>query len=82
METASPPCRPIFTEWKPLCRAAILETDTTVGSIKAKEAERAILARERELFYGDGTLEEKEALEDALYVMRALRDAWQHAEAA
>jgi len=82
METASPPCRPIFTEWKALCRAAIVETDKSVGSIKAAEAERAILARERELFYGDGTLEEKEDLEDALYVLRALRNAWQHSEAA
>jgi hypothetical protein len=82
METAFPPCRPICTEWKSLCRAAIFETDKSVGSIKAAEAERAILARERELFYGEGTLEEKEALEDALYVVRALRNAWQYTEAA
>lgn len=82
METASLPCRPICTEWKALCKAAIFETDKNVSSMKAAEAERAILARERELFYGDGTLEEKEALEDALYVVRALRNAWRHMEAA
>jgi hypothetical protein len=34
------------------------------------------------MFYADGTAEEKEALEDALYALRAFRTAWQHSEAA
>ena len=79
METASPACRPIRTDWKALYRAAIFETDKSLGSQKAAEAERAVLARERELFYAGGRLEEKEDLEDALYALRALRTAWQHA---
>ena len=69
-------------DWKTLYRAAILETNNSVISQKVSEAETAVLARGRELFYADGTLEEKEALEDALYALRALRTAWQHAKAA
>jgi hypothetical protein len=38
--------------------------------------------RGREIFYADGTDEEKEALDDALYALRAFRTAWQHTEAA
>jgi hypothetical protein len=40
------------------------------------------VARSRELFYAQGTFEEKEALEDGLYALRAFRTAWQHTEAA
>ena len=41
-----------------------------------------MLSRGRELFGQHGTLEEKEALEDALYALRAFRNAWEHTEAA
>lgn len=82
METAFPPCPSIRTDWKALYRAAIFETDRSLGSEKVAEAEKAILAREREFFYAPGPLEEKEDLEDALYALRALRTAWQHAMAA
>ncbi len=75
------PC-PGHTEWKSLYRAAILETNQLVISQRICRAEEAVLAREREVFYGHGTLEEQEALEDALYALRALRTALQHAEAA
>jgi hypothetical protein len=34
------------------------------------------------MFYDHGTPEEKDALEDALYALRAYRSAWQHTEAA
>ena len=81
MEKALPPC-PIATDWKALYRAAICETNRSVTSQRVAEAERAALARERELFYGGGTLEEKEALEDALYGLRALKHSWQYAEVA
>ena len=80
METAFPSCR--RTDWKALYRAAIFETDRSLGSQKVAEAEKAILARERELFYAPGTFDEKEDLEDALYALRALRTAWQHATVA
>ena len=78
MTTASP-SRPTHAEWKTLYRAAILETNKNVIPQKVFEAEIALLARGRELFYGEGTSEEEEALEDALYALRAFRSAWKHA---
>jgi len=48
---------------------------------KVSEAERAVLARGRELFYSAGTHEERESLEDALYALRAFRSALEHADA-
>jgi hypothetical protein len=59
-------------------RAAILEPDKSVMRQKVSEAEAAVLLRGRELFYGSGTHEEKEALEDALYLLRAHRNACKH----
>ena len=61
METAFLPC-PIRTDWKVLYRAAICETDESVGSEKVAEAVRALLARERELFYADGPLKKRKLL--------------------
>jgi hypothetical protein len=81
MYPAFPPC-PTHTDWKTLYRAAILETNKNVIPQKVSEAERAALARGRELFYGEGTPEEREALEEALYALRAFRSAWEHTEAA
>jgi hypothetical protein len=75
------PTGPKHTHWKTLYSAAILETNKSIVPQRVSEAEDAILAREREIFYGDGAAEEKEALEDVLYVLRAFRTAWQHAEA-
>jgi hypothetical protein len=81
MNTAFPP-PPDSAHWKTLYRAAILETDKTVLPHRVFEAETAVLARGREVFYNGGTDEEKESLEDALYLLRAFRTAWQHTEAA
>lgn len=81
MSTAFPP-PPIHSDWKTLYRVAILEPDKSVIRQKVSQAETAVVARGRELFYAQGTLEEKEALEDALYALRAFRSAWQHSEAA
>jgi len=44
------------------------------------DAEEAVIARRREIFYADGTPEEKEALEDALYALHAFKTAWQHSD--
>jgi hypothetical protein len=79
MTTAFAPC-PKRTDWRPLYRAAILETNRELLPQRVLEAEEAVRTREREIFYGNGTLEEKEALEDALYALRALRTAWQPSE--
>ena len=80
MTTPFPPCP--NTDWRPLYTAAILETNRSVLPQRVLEVEQAVIARGREIFYADGTPEEKEALEDALYALRALRTAWQHTEAA
>jgi hypothetical protein len=69
-------------DWKTLYRAAILETNKSIVPERASEAEKAILARGREILYGDSTAEEKELLEDMLYVLHALKTTCQHAEAA
>jgi hypothetical protein len=70
------------TDWKSLYRAAILETDRNVVAQKVAEAEKAVTAREREIFYGDGNREERNALDTARYGLRALRTILQHSEAA
>ena len=80
MNTAVPPCP--NADWKTLYRAAILETNKSVIPKKVSEAETAALARGRELFYSGGSSDEKEALEDALYALRAYRSAREHSEAA
>ena len=78
MTMAFPPC---LNRWKTLYRAAILETNKSLLPQRVSEAEEAVRARGREIFYGNGTPEEKEALEDALYALRAFRTAWQHSDA-
>ncbi|MGC2474447.1 MAG: hypothetical protein WA485_08930 [Candidatus Sulfotelmatobacter sp.] len=78
MTTAFPPCP--NRDWKILYRAAILETDRTVLPQRVSQAEEAVRARAREIFYAHGTSEEEEALEDALYALRAFRSTWQRTE--
>lgn len=81
MNQAFPPC-PGCTDWRTLYRAAILENNKELLPQRVSEAEEAATARRREIFYADGTLEEREALEDALYALRDFRSAWPHTEAA
>ena len=81
MNTAFPPCLN-RTEWRTLYRAAILETDKSMLPQRVSEAEEAVIERGREILYDHGTPEEKDALDDALYALRAYRSAWQHTEAA
>lgn len=70
----------ISTDWKTLDRAAILESDKSVVRQKVFEAESAVLLRARELFYNDGTTDEKEALADAGYVLGAYTNAFEYAD--
>jgi hypothetical protein len=77
METAFPRCR-AREGWKTLYRAAILEKDIKMVAQRVSAAEAAVLARGRELFYTPATAEELEALEDALYALRAFKTAWRH----
>ena len=59
-----------------------LETDKTVLPQRVSVAEAAVIARRREIFYADGTAEEKEALEDALHVLHAFKTSWEDSDAA
>ena len=68
------------TDWKILYRAAILETNRTVLPKRISVAEAAVIERGREIFYAGGPSDEKEALEDALYALRALKTAQDHVE--
>lgn len=81
MGTPLPPFA-ISTDWKSLYRAAIFQTNRGMNRQLVAQAEKAVVARARELFYNHGSLEEKEALEDALYTLHALKTAWQYTEAA
>ena len=81
MNTAFSPS-PKHTDWKTLYTAAILETNKSILPHRVSEAEEAVKARRREIFYDHGTTEEIEDLEDAMYALRAFRTAWQHTNAA
>ena len=75
---------PSLNRWKTLYQAAMLETNKGLLPQRVSEAEEAVKARGCEIFYSNGTPEEREAeaLEDALYTLRAFRTAWQHSESA
>jgi hypothetical protein len=59
--------------WKDLYVAALLESDEQKIPALIAQAERAIVDRARALFVASGdNIEEEEALDDALYALRAL----------
>ena len=61
--------------WQALYQAALFETDPDKMADRIAEAERAILARAKELFVITGDhIEEDLVLNDALYALRALRN--------
>jgi hypothetical protein len=63
-----------LNHWRDLYVSALFETDRTRLPERIAEAERAIAARARELFSaGTDTIEEDQALDDALYSLRALQ---------
>ncbi len=63
--------------WRGLYSAALFETD------KNPDAEKAIVARARELFSACAdTIEEDQALDDALYALRALQNCLEFRAAA
>lgn len=60
--------------WRELYTAALFETDRERIPSRIAEAEKAIVARARELFAASSdTIEEDQALDDALYALRALQ---------
>ncbi len=63
-----------LSTWRELYKAALFETNYEKLPERIANAERAIVARARELFAsGADTIEEDEALDDALYALRALQ---------
>lgn len=61
--------------WHDLYRAALFETDCSKVPERITEAEKAILARIKELFMvATDHIEEDQSLDDALYALRALRN--------
>ena len=68
------PKSPAPLGWKELYRLAVFEEDRSKILLRIADAERAILARERSLFYAvTGAVEERKALESALYALQVLR---------
>jgi hypothetical protein len=64
-------------EWRSLYLAAIYEKNGSAVPERISEAERAVVARGRELFYRGGSREERNALDGALHALHAFRTAWQ-----
>jgi hypothetical protein len=69
--------------WRELYTAALFETDKNRVQSRIADAEKAIVARARELFaVGADTIEEDQALDDALYALRALENCLEFRAAA
>jgi hypothetical protein len=70
----SPACWKPELWWHDLYYTALFETDRTKLPERIAEAEKAILARIKELFaVTSDHIEEDQVLDDALYALRALR---------
>ena len=68
----------VHPNWKVLYRAAVFERDKGALQTRLSDAEEAVIARGRELLHATGdNIEEREALEDALYALLAFRSASQ-----
>jgi hypothetical protein len=66
--------RPAPTKWRELYTVALFETERERIPGRIADAEKAIQVRARELFAaGTDTIEEDQALDDALYALRALQ---------
>ncbi len=59
--------------WRALYTAALFETDDHRLAARIADAEKAIVARARELFAAGADTKEDQALDDALYALRALQ---------
>jgi hypothetical protein len=69
--------------WRELYTAALFETDQNRVPHRIADAEKAIVARTRELFSaGSDTIEEDQALDDALYALHALQNCLEYRVAA
>jgi hypothetical protein len=67
---------PLSKEWKELYKDALFETDESRMSERIAHAEWALALRARELFHaGREHLQERQAVEAAIYVLHFLRRA-------
>jgi hypothetical protein len=65
---------PSLQNWRELYKTALFETNRDKLPERIADAEKAIIARARELFASPAdTIEEDQALDDALYALRALQ---------
>jgi hypothetical protein len=71
--THLPDARP----WRRFYTAALFEVDSVKLPERIAEAEAALILRARELFHASGdNIEEEEAVDDAMYALRALRNTY------
>jgi len=76
-------CPCMLVSWRDLYVAALFETDTNRIPTRIADAEKAIVARARQLFSANSdTIEEDQALDDALYALRALQNCLEFRAAA
>jgi hypothetical protein len=61
--------------WKELYQLAVYEPDLTKLPERIADAEAALVLRARELFYSSGNGVEEESLDDAMYILHALRNS-------
>jgi hypothetical protein len=64
--------------WRDSYRAAVFETDRHELPNRIAQAEKAIIVRGRELFQSPQSFKEREALDAALYKLRAFRRSLKH----
>ena len=68
-------CLETLRGWRTLYKAALAETDVQKLPLHIEEASRALILRSRELFSTSPNYDgEMEAIEDAMYALRALED--------
>jgi hypothetical protein len=83
MLTAPCPCPGPLADWHKLYQAALFETDRREIPQRVAAAERAIVQRARQLFNSSAdSVEEDEALDDALYTLQALQNSLAQVEQA
>ena len=65
--------------WRGLYVEALFEADSAIPPDRIVQAQAALVHRARELFYAPGDhIEEEETLNDAMYALQALRNAYQN----
>lgn len=68
-------------DWRELYRSAIHESNRELLPGKLAVAEKAMLARGRQLLHSR-KIEELETLDECLYALKAYKSAWSNSEAA